>query len=112
MANTLKELCKYVAEPSILNLTAERFTQKTAKTGDKAKPDICARGFWISGQRLFLDVRVFDPNASRYVNQAIAECYVKNENGNNQMILTFDEESFTPLVFLLYGGIGRECRTI
>ena len=80
-ANLLKEVCEDVAvEPSILNLTGETFTQKTAKTGDESKPDICARGFWISGERALLDVRVFDPNASRDENQDIAQCYEKNEN--------------------------------
>ena len=44
--NILKEVCKDVSiEPPILSLTGERFVNKTTRTGDEAKPDICARGF-------------------------------------------------------------------
>ena len=72
-------------------------------------------GFWISGQWAFLDVTVFDPNTSRYANHAIAQCYVKNEDEKkrnyNERILTVDNGSFTSLVFSIYGGMGRECRT-
>ena len=87
---------------------------KTTRTGDEAKPDICARGFWISGQRAFLDVRVFDPNTSRYTKQALSQSYALNEKEKkrnyNERILDVDNGSFTPLVFSLYGGMGRECR--
>ena len=86
---------------------------KTTRTGDEAKPDICARGFLISGQRAFLDVRVFDPNASRYTK--LSQSYALNEKDKkrnyNERILDVDNGSFTPLVFSLNGGMGRECRT-
>ena len=71
--------------------------------------------FWISGQRAFLDVRVFDPNASRYTKQALSQSYALNEKEKkrncNERTLDVDNGSFTPLVFSLYGGMGRECRT-
>ena len=65
-------------------------------------------------QILFLDVRVFNLNASKYANQSFAQCYVKNENEKkrnyNERILTVDNGNFTPPVFSLYGGMGREYR--
>ena len=40
--------------------------RKTAKMNDEVQLDICARSFWVSGQKAFFDGRVFDPNARRY----------------------------------------------
>ena len=41
---------------------------------------IRAREFWIRGQQAFLDVMVFDPNACRYSNSSLSQCYTTNEN--------------------------------
>ena len=46
---------------------------------NEARLDIRARGFWIQGQQAFLDVRVFDPNACRYSNSSLSQCYTTNE---------------------------------
>ena len=114
--NTLKEVCKDVSiEPPLIELTGESFHLKSTKTGDEARTDICARGFWIKGQQAFFDVRVFDPNASRYFNQTMQQCYAKNENEKkrnyNERIISVDNGSFTPLVFSIHGGMSRECLT-
>ena len=115
-ANMLKEVCSDVAiEPPLIELTGENFKLKSTKTGDESRTDICARGFWIKGQQAFFDVRVFDPNASCYLHQSMQQCYIKNENEKkrhyNERILNVDNRSFTPLVFSLYGGMSRECKT-
>ena len=34
----------------------------------------------------FFDVRVFDPNASRYVTQNLQQCYARNEKENKKMV--------------------------
>ena len=43
------------------------------------------------------------------------QCYIKNENEKkrhyNERILNVDNGNFTPLVFSLYGGMSRECKT-
>ena len=39
------------------------FSEKTANISDQARADISARGFWLTGQLAFLDVRVFNPTA-------------------------------------------------
>ena len=45
--------------------TGESLKNDTAK-GNEFRLNICARGFWVAGQAAFFDVRVFNPNATRY----------------------------------------------
>ena len=63
-ATLLSDVCKDIElKPSLLTLNAEEQTmRKTAKTNDEVRLDICARSFQVSGQEVFFDVRVFDPN--------------------------------------------------
>ena len=60
----------------------------------------------------FLDIRISDPNANRYLNGTLPRCHEINEkekkrNYNNR-ILKIKNGTFTPLVFSIYGGMGRE----
>ena len=112
-AKMLTEVCKDVAvEPTSIPLTGENMKYKSAIIGNEARLDVRVRGFWIYGQQAFLDVRVFDPNASRYVNVSLPQCYRGNESEKkrhySERILQVDHGSFTPLVFSIYGGMGRE----
>ena len=66
-------------EPTLLLLTGERLEYRTAIETSKARLDIRARGFWIRGQEAFLNERVFDPNACRYSNSSLSQCYTTNE---------------------------------
>ena len=76
----LSEVCKDVAtEPKLLPLTGEEFDARTTNKANEARMDVRAAGFWVKGQKAFLDIRVFDPNASRYHNQAVNQCYLSNE---------------------------------
>ena len=54
------------------------------------------------------------PNAQRYSKQILKKCYSINENEKkrhyNTRIMEVDQGSFTPLVFTVAGGIGREVR--
>ena len=115
-ATLLSDVCKDVElEPSLLTLNGEQPTmRKTAKTNDEVRLDICARSFWVSGQRAFFDIRIFDPNAQRYSKQTLKQCYSMNENEKkrhyNTRIMEVDQGSFTPLVFTVAGGIGGEGR--
>ena len=108
-ATLLSDLCKDVEiEPSLLTLNGEQHTmRKTAKTNDEVRLDICARSFWVSGERAFFDVRVFDPDARRYSKQTLKQCYSMNENEKkrhyNTRIMEVDQGSFTPLVFTVAG---------
>ena len=104
-ATISSEVCKGVElEPSLLTLNGEEQTMsKTAKKNGEVRLDICARSFWVSGQKAFFDVRVFNPNARRYSKQTLKQCYSINENEKkrhyNTRIMEVDQVSFTPLVF-------------
>ena len=76
--------------------------------------DINTRGFWERGQQAFFGLWVFDPNACRYRNKFLQQCYVMNEQEKkrtyNERILQIDHGTFTPLVFSINGSMGRECQ--
>ena len=63
-ANLLTEVCKDIhVKPQLQLLNGERSSEKTANKSDQARVDISARGFWLTGQAAFFDVRVFNPTA-------------------------------------------------
>ena len=79
-ANLLKIICHDVLiEPTLQQLTDESLHERTANITDDARVDIGARGFWISGQRAFFDVRLFNPMARRYGSQELNKAYEINE---------------------------------
>ena len=115
-ATLLSDVCKNVElEPTLLPLNeVEQTMRKTVKANDEVRLDICARSFWVRGQKAFFDVRVFDLNARWYSKQTLKQCYSLNENEKkryyNTRIMEVDQSSFTPLVFTVAGGIGGEGR--
>ena len=114
IALMLKTICKdVVIEPALHPLTGEDLHEVSAITGDEARLDIHARGFWQTGQSAFLDIRVFNPLAKRHVSQDLKKCFDSNEREKkrayNQRVLEIEHGSFTPLVFSATGGMGREC---
>ena len=113
-ARLLKEVCHDVlVEPQLLPITGEKLKEATANKSDEARLDISARSFWITGQKAFLDVRVFNPLAGRYGNSNISKTYEINEKEKkrsyNERVQQIEHGSFTPLVFSATGGMGREC---
>ena len=114
-AKLLEEVCKDVEiEPTLTTLTGEEFVYKTANHQPEARLDVSANGFWIKGQRTFVDIRVYDPNALRYKNQTLKQCNTKNEMEKkrhyNERILQVEQGNFSPLVFTINGSMGTECR--
>ena len=108
-------MCNDVAiEPPLKTLTGETFKYKTANVADDARLDVSARGFWLRGQRAFFDVKVFNPNARRYLNQTPCQAYHANEQDKkrnyNERVLEVENGSLTPLVFSAHGGMGWECK--
>ena len=64
-ANKLKEVCNDAeVEAKAISLNGEQLQHRSAITGDEAKLEICARGFWLRGQEAFLHIRVFNPSAN------------------------------------------------
>ena len=114
-ASLLKEVCRDVrVEPTLQPLSGEYLEERMANESNEARVDVSARGFWISGQMAFFDVRVFNPSAKRYENQETAKTYDTNEKEKkkqyNDRIMQVEHGTFTPLVMSATGGMGRECR--
>ena len=103
-ANWLSEVCRNVeSEHPLLPLTGENIVPLSANRCDDTRADIRATGFWGRQQCAFFDVRVFHPNAQSYRRHELAK---KREYGDR--ISEVENGSFTPLVFAIIGGMGRE----
>ena len=99
----MSEVHKDVAsEPVLMPLTGEQLPDSTNKFDD-ARADLSVRSFWQGGQKAFFDVKVFNPFAKTH--KAIER---EKKRAYNHRILQLEHESFSPLVFSVYGGSGRE----
>ena len=110
-ASLLREVCHDVTvEPSLLPLSGEVMQHRTANIANEARVDISARGFWLNGQRAFMDVRIFDPMAACYRNNSLEAAHKRNEHDKTrkyeERVQNVDQGSFTPLVFTTFGGMG------
>ena len=110
----LSDVCKDVElVPSLLlSIGEEQTMRKTAQTNDEVRLAICARSFWVIGQKAFFNVWVFDPNARRYSKQTLKQCYFLNRNEKkfhcNTTIIGVDQGNFTLLVFTVAGAVGSK----
>ena len=58
----LREVCRNASvEPVLQPLSGEAFQIQSTSTDAGAKLDVAADNFWETGQRVFFDVRVFNP---------------------------------------------------
>ena len=64
---TGEELCERLA----ITTEEARCEVRSAITTDEARCEVSTEGFWSAGQVAFLDVRVFNSNVNRYVNQSL-----------------------------------------
>ena len=72
VAKVRREVCIDVeVEAKLIPLTGEQLQYRSAIKRDEARLDIRARSFWVRGQEAFLNIRVFDPNANRYLNATL-----------------------------------------
>ena len=78
-------------EPKLTPLSREELQDRTSNNSKKEEADIRFRGFWERGQQTFFDLWVFDPNACRYRNKSLQQCYVMNEQEKKR---TYIERSF------------------
>ena len=112
----LREVCIDVEEESLLQeISGEVFKSKTAKVEKDARLDISARGFWMRGQNVFCDVRVFNPLTKCHRTKTLAKVHELNEKEKKvkyaARVIEVENGSFTPLVFSCFGGMSRECGT-
>ena len=79
-ANMLSEVCKDVEiGPKLTPLTGEDLGSRTTNTTNEVRLDIRADGVGERVQQVFLDLRVSDPNACRYLNKPLQQCHLMNE---------------------------------
>ena len=114
-ARIVPEVCEdWETEPKLLPLSGEELHRRKTNRSNEARLDIRARVFWNSGQQAFFDIRVFDPNACKYLNKSLQQCHAINEDEKkrsyNEQVLQFDHRTFTDLVFSIYGSMRRECK--
>ena len=83
----------------------QKFSNRTSNASSEGRVDTQSKEFWVRVQLAFFDVRVFDTNANRYLNKALPQCYIQNENEKKryytERVLEIHHGCFTPLVFLI-----------
>lgn len=78
-AELLTETLKYLKiEPSLIELTGEKLKYKTGNMEDNARLDVQGRNFWRVGDKIFFDIRIFNPLADTYMKKSFKEAYVMN----------------------------------
>ena len=111
-AKLLSEVVHDVSiEPNLTPLAGEIIPSGSNKS-DEARLDIAAREFWDREQKVFFDVRIFNPFAQKHLNQSLNIAFNQNEREKkrqyNQRVVQVERGSFIPIVFSAYGGLGRE----
>ena len=98
-------------------LTGETLHYRTANRDEEAKSDISAGRFWGSHhEKVFMDVRVFNPNADSYRNLHPETCFRRQEQEKRrkyeQRIRDVEHASFSPLIFSTSGGMGKSTAVV
>ena len=111
-ASLLSEVSHSVSvEPHLqpLIITGETFSLASAIVEDGARLDVAANGFWGScHQKVFIDVKLFNPNASSYRSSNLFSLYRRLEKKRRkyeQRIRDVEMGCFTPSVFSTFRGI-------
>ena len=112
IASLLPEVCHNVCvEPHLQPLTRETFPLASANVEDGARLDVASDGFWSSHhRRVFIDVKVLNPNVPSYKGPSLSLLYHQLENEKQrkyeQRIHEVEMGCFTTLVFSTFGGIS------
>lgn len=114
LATMMREVCHDVStEPQLIDVSEESVDlPRSTITGNEARADISARGFWQRYQRAFFDVKVCNLLAPSYraksINTSLSAQEKRKKSAYNQRILEVERGTFTPLVFGATGGVARE----
>ena len=116
LATMMNEICHDVSiEPQLIELSKEQSCElpRSTVTGNEARADVSANGFWQRYQRAFFDVKVCNLLAPSYRLKSIGTTFASLEKQKkrayNERILQIEKGTFTPLVFGVTGGVAREC---
>ena len=116
LAKLLTEVCHDVCiEPYLQPLSSESFTARSVITGDSARLDVAASGFWGGRFERTFDVRVFNTHAPSNRSPQLATTYRRHEREKRlhyeQRVLEVEHASFVPFVMSCTGGAGP-CATV
>ena len=84
--------------------------------GNASRPDIRARDVWRADQNAFANVRVTSTHSPSQIHLKTYSVLKKHEQEKkrnyNRHIMKIELGTFTPLVFSVSGGMGKECSMI
>ena len=109
----MREVCRDVKiEPELIPVGDQELLGNKPL---KERLDVSGVGVWGTHERTFLDIRIFHPNCSSYVNMDIDKTYALHENIKKrkykERILNVEHGSLTPVVFSTTGGAGPEANS-
>ena len=79
-AELLSHVCYDIClEPGLQKLNDEHFQLRRMNIDDNARLDISTNGFWERSERVFFDVRVFNPFAPTNLKHPLESCYRLHE---------------------------------
>ena len=100
------------SEPLLQPLDNEVFNLQSTVTGQEARLDMKAGGFWTPGVTAFFDVRVTHVNSRSNQGKSTATIFREQENEKkrkyNQRVMDVEMGTFTP-VLGTNGGMGADC---
>ena len=117
-ASLLSEVCHDVkVEHYLQPLTGETLRYRTAVSGDDARLDIRAAGFWGDRfQHTYFDVRVFNSLAPSNTSSTLTAAYRRHEqekrHAYEERVREVEHGCFTPLVFSTSGGMGKAATVV
>ena len=96
----IDEVCQDVKiEPDLESLAGEQLNKGQLKLVEQDLT-LAQGDFWVRGQRVFFDIRVFNPCSQRYSTQSLKSSFTLNENEKkrkyNRRIIDVEIGSFTP----------------
>ena len=113
-ATLLTEVCSDVmVEPDLQEITTEQLPLRSANTTEGARLDIAANGVWGGRrERMYADVRVFNPLAPSNRQMTLDKCFLKHEKEKKrayeQRVREVEHATFIPLVMSATGGLAKE----
>lgn len=113
-ADLVSQVCSNVCiEPTLQNVPNPASFPSSSNTTEGARLDVAADGFWGGNrERMYLDVRVFNPFAPSNARHSIPEMYKTHEREKKRQyelrIREVEHGSFTPLVMSCTGGYAKE----
>ena len=97
-------------EPELQPVTGEIIE---GLSGNDSRPDIRARTLWRVGQNACSDVRMTNTHSPSQIHLRTESVLKKHEQDKkryyNRRITNIEHSTFTPLVFSVSGGMGKEC---